>query len=74
MPPTQQYLPTPFHPQYFTGHNSTLMTSYSGPLFLPSTPVVLSLPWTATPTGVLLASSSFVGVSGDVMTSNIIVD
>jgi hypothetical protein len=40
------------------------MTSYSGAFCLPSTPVVSSLPWNATPTGAMPGGSSSVGVFG----------
>ena len=62
-PPVLPYLPAPFHPQYVTTPNSTLMAPYSGAPRLPSAPAVSSLPWTATPTGAMHGGSS-VGVSG----------
>jgi hypothetical protein len=62
-PPALPYLHAPFHPQYITAPNSTLMAPYSRAPLLPSAPVVLSLPWTATPTGATHGGSS-VGVSG----------
>jgi hypothetical protein len=87
MPPTQQYLPAPFHPQYLTTPNSTLLTSYSRPLCLPSAPTVPLLTWIAIPTGSMPGGSSSIGVSeayalpstygrdhGDVVTGTIIVD
>jgi hypothetical protein len=58
------YLPAPFHPQYVTAPNSTLMTPYSGAPRLPSAPAVSLLLWTATPTGAMHGGSS-IGVSGD---------
>jgi hypothetical protein len=50
---TLPYLPAPFHPQYVTAPNSTLMAPYSGAPHLPSAPAVPLLPWTATPTGAM---------------------
>jgi hypothetical protein len=61
-PPALSYLPAPFHPQYLTTPNSTLMAPYSGAPRLPFAPAVLSLPWTTTPTGAMHGGSS-VGVS-----------
>jgi hypothetical protein len=60
--PALPYLPAPFHPQYATAPNSTLMAPYSGAPRLPSAPAVPSLLWTATPTGAMHGGSS-VGVS-----------
>jgi hypothetical protein len=62
-PPALPYLPAPFHPQYVTTPNSTLMALYSGAPRLPSAPAVPSLLWTATPTGAMHRGSS-IGVSG----------
>jgi hypothetical protein len=64
VPPTEQYLPAPFHPQYMMAPNSTPMTSYSGALRLPSAPAVPSLPWTDAPIGAMPNGSSSIGVSG----------
>jgi hypothetical protein len=85
-PPALLYFPAPFHPQYLTAPNSTLMAPYSGAPHLPSASAVPSLPWTATPTGAMLGGSS-VGVSeayalpssdgrerGDVVTGTISLD
>jgi hypothetical protein len=85
-PSALPYLSAPFHPQYVTAPNSTLMAPYSGAPRLPSAPAVPSLPWTATPTGAMHGGSS-VGVSGayalpssdgrergDVVTCTILVD
>jgi hypothetical protein len=38
------YLPAPFHPQYATTSDSTLMAPYSGAPRLPSAPAVPSFP------------------------------
>jgi hypothetical protein len=85
-PPVLPYLSAPFHPQYVTAPNYTLMAPYFGAPRLPSAPAVPSLPWTATPTGAMHGGSS-VGVSGayalpssdgrergDVVTGTILVD
>jgi hypothetical protein len=85
-PPVLPYLSAPFHPQYVTAPNYTLMAPYFGAPCLPSAPAVPSLPWTATPTGAMHGGSS-VGVSGayalpssdgrerrDVVTGTILVD
>jgi hypothetical protein len=54
---------TPFQSLYLTTPNSTPMTPYSEPLRLPSALAVLSLPWTATPTGAMPGGYSSVSFS-----------